>query len=129
MKIYLVEDNLRIRENLTESLEEILAADVVGAAESETAARLWLAENEWELAVVDMFLAEGNGMGVVRSCQDRDESQKLVVLTNYATRHIRETCLQLGADAIFDKSNEIEQFFHYASEHSDELKRKNRLKL
>jgi DNA-binding NarL/FixJ family response regulator len=35
---------------------------------------------------------------------------KVLVLTNYATADIRQRCLRLGADAVFDKSTEIEGF-------------------
>jgi DNA-binding NarL/FixJ family response regulator len=37
----------------------------------------------------------------------------VVVLTNYATADIRQRSLALGADAVFDKSNELDEFFAY----------------
>jgi DNA-binding NarL/FixJ family response regulator len=39
----------------------------------------------------------------------------VVVLTNYPTQEMRRRCLALGADAVFDKSNELEAFFEYCS--------------
>jgi two-component system, OmpR family, response regulator len=36
-----------------------------------------------------------------------------VVLTNYATQVIREHCLALGADRVFDKSGEVERLLEY----------------
>jgi len=32
-----------------------------------------------------------------------------VVLTNYATPEMRSRCQELGADAVFDKSSELEE--------------------
>ena len=112
---YIVEDNHTILENLIESLEEIAYVKVVGHAATESEAKLWLAlhDGHWQLAVVDMFLQEGSGLGVLEGCRDREASQKVVVLTNYATPDIRQRSLALGADAVFDKSNELDDFFAY----------------
>ena len=37
----------------------------------------------------------------------------MVVLSNYATADMRKRCAQLGADAVFDKSNEIDALVDY----------------
>ena len=37
----------------------------------------------------------------------------MVVLSNYATEDMRKRCAQLGADAVFDKSNEIDALVEY----------------
>ena len=122
LKIYLVEDSPVIRENLIESLQEMANAEVVGTSDTEDGACAWLDghKQDWEMAVVDLFLLKGTGMGVVINCKGRDESQKVVVLTNYATEHIKEKCLALGANAVFDKSQELDLFFDYAMAHRDE---------
>lgn len=115
VRIYLVEDSPIIRDNLAESLEELAGARVVGWASTEKEAIEWLTQKNasWDLAVIDLFLLQGSGLNVVTRCKDRNFRQKLVVLTNYATPAIRERCLALGADAIFDKSNELDEFFAY----------------
>ena len=112
---YIVEDNHTILENLIETLEEIASVKVVGHAATELEAKHWLAlhDGHWQLAVVDMFLQEGSGLGVLEGCRDREAHQKVVVLTNYATADIRQRSLALGADAVFDKSNELDDFFAY----------------
>lgn len=116
LRIFLVEDSPVIRANLAESLEELVGARVVGGASSEDEARQWLANNPsaWDLAVVDLFLLQGNGLNVVKSCGNRDLRQKIVVLTGYATPAMRQRCLAAGADAVFDKATEIDEFTRYA---------------
>ncbi|WP_395058821.1 response regulator transcription factor [Polaromonas sp.] len=116
LRIYLVEDSPVIRDALSESLEELVGARMVGWASSEADAIQWLAENPsgWDLAVVDLFLLQGSGMNVVKGCANRELRQKIVVLTGYATPQMRERCLAAGADAIFDKSTEIDEFTTYA---------------
>ena len=112
---YIVEDNQTILENLIQTLEEIASVKVVGHAATESQAKVWLSlhNGNWQLAVVDMFLQEGSGLGVLAGCRDRHPYQTVGGLTNYATADIRERSLALGADAVFDKSNELDEFFAY----------------
>lgn len=115
LNVYIVEDNPTIRENLVGTLEELTGAQVLGMAETENDARRWFAEHPegWRLAIVDLFLKQGSGLGVLQGCVDRQPGQKVIVLTNYATPDIRKRCLLLGADAVFDKSNEIDGLVDY----------------
>ena len=44
---------------------------------------------------------------------------KVVVLSNYATPDMRRKCLELGADRVFDKSNEIDALILYCCRLAD----------
>ena len=66
---------------------------------------------------MDLWLVQGNGLQVVKHL-DRTLSQKIVVLTNYPTRQMRELCMSAGADAFFDKSTELDEFTNYVFEES-----------
>jgi two-component system OmpR family response regulator len=114
-RAYIVEDSPTIRENLIETLEELAEVEAVGTAETETEGKRWLAANDsrWDLAIVDLFLKEGSGLNVVAACRARRPTQKLVVLSNHATNDIRWRCAELGADAVFDKSTEIEKLVEF----------------
>jgi len=116
LRIYLVEDSPVIRAALSESLEELVGARVVNGASTEAQACQWLADhpNDWDLAVVDLFLLEGSGLNVVKVCSQRELRQKVVVLTGYATAAMRQRCLASGADAVFDKATEIDDFTRFA---------------
>lgn len=110
LRAYLVEDNPTIRENLIDTLEELAQVKTVGEAENEAEGAQWLARNtdHWDLAIVDLFLKQGSGLGVVQACQKRSPKQAVIVLSNYATQDMRKRCLALGVDAVFDKSNRID---------------------
>jgi len=114
-KTYLVEDNPVIRENLTGFLEDVADAVVVAHASGEDEAVNWLKKHRdaWDVAIVDLFLDQGNGLGVIDACRQRRADQKVVVLSNYATPDMRARSKALGADAFFDKSAEIEQLLDY----------------
>ena len=115
LRTYIVEDNPTIRANLIDTLEELACITAVGTAETENEGKGWLIDNDqaWDLAIVDLFLKQGNGLGVLQSCRGRRTDQKVVVLTNYATPEIRTRCAQLGVDAVFDKSNEIDALIDF----------------
>ena len=118
LKTYIVEDNPTIRENLIATLEELAGVDAVGMSETENESKRWLSENlgRWDLAIVDLFLKQGSGLGVLAACRGRNPLPKVVVLSNYATNDIRQRCAQLGVDAVFDKSNEIDALVDYCIE-------------
>ncbi|MDN4591636.1 hypothetical protein DBA29_24440 [Xenophilus aerolatus] len=122
LNTYIVEDNLTIRENLVGTLEELTDVNAVGFAETENDARRWLRDHagDWQLAIVDLFLKQGSGLGVLQACSARGPQQKVVVLSNYATPDIRKRCAQLGVDAVFDKSNEIDALVDFCIAHSQQ---------
>ena len=125
VRAYFVEDNPTIRENLIATLEELGGVAPIGYAETEQQGSEWLTNHSanWDLAIVDLFLKQGSGLGVLQACRERNPEQKVVVLTNYATPDIRVRCHQLGVDAVFDKSNEIEALVDYCIEHSNSTQR------
>ena len=114
-KTYLVEDSPVIRDNLVGFLEDIAHAEVVAHASSEDEAVAWLKSHhdQWDIAIIDLFLEQGNGLDVVGACRGRSLDQKVVVLTNYATPAMRARAKALGADAFFDKSAEIDELVEY----------------
>ena len=115
VRAYIVEDSPTIRDNLIETLHELADVEPVGIAETENEGKAWLAEHEadWDVAIVDLFLKQGNGLRVVESCRRRKARQKVIVLSNHATTDMRRRCAQRGADAVFDKSTEIDALIDY----------------
>ena len=114
-RAYIVEDSPTIRENLIETLQELALIEPVGTADTEYEGKKWLAQNDayWDLAIIDLFLKEGNGLNILAALRLRRPTQKMVVLSNHATNDVRWRCVQLGADAVFDKSTEIEALVEY----------------
>jgi two-component system, OmpR family, response regulator len=115
VRAYIVEDSPTIRENLIETLQELAMVESVGSAATESEGKRWLAQNDeyWDLAIIDLVLKEGNGLNILQACRARRPTQRMVVLSNHATNDVRWHCSQLGADAVFDKSTEIEALVDY----------------
>ena len=117
---FLVEDNAVIRKNLIPTLAELGGISVVAFAEGQAEAVDWLQrhDGQWQFAIVDLFLKDGSGLGVIAACKERNPGSQVVVLPNYATPDMRRRCLELGADAFFDKSSQLDEFFAYCETHS-----------
>jgi two-component system OmpR family response regulator len=111
---YLVEDSATIREVLVPTLAELGGVEVLAMAEGEREALDWLGAHgeEADLVILDLFLKNGSGLGVLARRQEL-RLRRVVVLTNYATADIRQRCLELGADAFFDKSTEFDGLLGY----------------
>ena len=106
LKVFLVEDLPRMRSLLGDVFSTIGGLSVVGAAGTEAEAKLWLEEHPggWDVAVIDLVLDQGAGMEVIRRCKAEAGGGQVVVFSSYATPGVRQHCLDLGADAVFDKS-------------------------
>lgn len=110
-KVVLVEDNTTIREMLVPALQELAGAGVVAMADGAQEALATLRQVPWDVLVLDMFLREGTGLEVLAQLPGELAGRKVYVLTNYATADLRKACVRLGADAVFDKSTELDEFF------------------
>jgi len=117
IKIYIVEDSSIIRDNLTDALRESAPIEVVGCAEDERGAIAWLrdAGNQCDLVIVDIFLKNGSGLGVLKAMGEIPDAPERIVLSNHATPEIRVKCKQLGATKVFDKSNELDEMLGWLS--------------
>ena len=125
LQTYLVEDSPLIRESLIATLEELAPVKVVGSADDEDSALRWLGGHAADLVIVDLFLKGGSGLGVLRAAQSAPagsvNGRRHVVLSNYATPAMRERCLALGADGVFDKSTEIDGLLAYCNALAEKL--------
>lgn len=121
LKTFIVEDNPLIYENLVSTLEELTSVEVVGSAGDEASAVQWLSEegDQVDLLIIDIFLLNGSGLGVLQAVKDAGLSVRRVVLTNYASADIRRRCAALGADRVFDKSCELDELIAYCARLAD----------
>jgi two-component system OmpR family response regulator len=117
LKAYVVEDNATIRENLISALEELTCVRVIGNSATEDEGLEWLERNtqDWDLVVVDLFLQRGSGIRLVQRINRSSTSQKIIVFSNYVNASVRKRCAQLGVDAVFDKSTEIDFLVDYCA--------------
>lgn len=114
---YVVEDNPSLCENLVGTLEELTCVRAIGTGSTEGEAAEWLRAHPqaWDLLVVDLFLRSGSGMHLLEQLGTRSPRQKVILFSNYITAGVRKRCAQLGVDAAFDKSTEIDALVDYCA--------------
>ena len=114
LRVFLVEDLQGMRRLIQDLLASIGGLQLVGTAGTEAEANLWLDEHpgEWDVAIIDLVLEQGSGLGVVGRAKRVPQAGKVAVFSSYASKAVREHCLVLGADSVFEKS-ETAAFIHW----------------
>jgi DNA-binding NarL/FixJ family response regulator len=115
LKVFVIEDNVVLRNIIVDALRDIPMVDVLFYADNEISATNWLSSNDgaWDLAVVDLHLRQGSGVGALNWCTTRRPNQRVVVLSGELNDEMRQKCLALRADAVFDKGTEMNDFLSY----------------
>ena len=109
-RILLIEDSAVLTRRLVDLLSEPGRVAVAAQATTQSEALQRLQEAVFDVLVVDIELAEGNGVAVIRHARQMypPQSQPLVVvLTNYASDFVRDHCFAAGADYFLDKMRDI----------------------
>jgi two-component system OmpR family response regulator len=115
-RIYIVEDSAVYRQVLASDLAlSSHQIEIVGHAETEEQAKDWLTTNKngWDLLLIDIFLREGTGAGVVRHCKNRDQTQCIFVMTADPIDQIIAHCMHFGADDAYNKVTEYQQIISH----------------
>lgn len=107
IRVFLVEDMQRMRGLLHDLFSSMGGIRVVGQAATEAEARMWLDEHrgDWDVAVLDLVLAQGGGMNLIRHCKSDATAGRVLVFSSFATPGVRKHCEEMGADAVIDKGD------------------------
>jgi DNA-binding NarL/FixJ family response regulator len=111
MKILLVEDSALISDALVKILSDDSNLTVDGIATTQNRAIALLDQQQFDMLLVDIELAGGNGFEVIRHTQQADYPFKppvLIMLTNHANSQYRRLAKELGVNYFFDKSMDFD---------------------
>lgn len=114
IRVFLIEDLKSTQSLMDELFSSLGGFRIVSAVATEAEAILWLDENPtgWDLAVIDLVIEQGTGMGLIARAKSLPTAGTVLVFSSYASPGVRKHCLRLGADAVFDKS-EPSEFIRY----------------
>ena len=109
LRVFLVEDSPSIRDRLSDYLAEPGQVEIIGFAATEVDAARELRAQIVDVAIVDLNLKEGTGIGVIESVRALRPTAPptIIVLTNYAFPEFEAACRAAGADYFFDKSTQF----------------------
>jgi two-component system response regulator DevR len=109
MKIFLVEDSAPIRERLVEMINDAGGMDVVGEAGSFNDAVSGILATLPDVAILDIKLAEGNGIDVLAEAKRHLAGLRAIILSNYTTPQHLKASVDAGADYFLDKSTDFDK--------------------
>lgn len=109
LKVFLIEDARNIRSVLMDELQQSGQIEVVGYAEDESNALDQLRSEEWDVAIIDIGLRNGNGLAVLAGLtRDGKTYGKRIVFTNSPSVTLQSRSIALGAERFFDKSRDLD---------------------
>ena len=105
VRVLIVEDSRPMQELVGDLLDSVGGFEVVGMASNETAATDWLLRHRggWDLAIVDLLLAEGSGFTLITRC-NKEPGGAVLVFSDFVTPVVRQRCMRLGADGVISKA-------------------------
>ncbi|HEX9444897.1 MAG TPA: response regulator transcription factor [Candidatus Binatia bacterium] len=109
MKVFIVDDSPIIRDRLAAMLSETEDVQMAGHAAGAAEAIRKIREARPDAVVLDIRLASGSGIDVLRAIKKERPEVMVIMLTLYPYSQYRETCLKAGASFFLDKSTGFEQ--------------------
>ncbi len=106
LRIFLVEDNEVVSENLIAAIHEMTSAEVIAVARTEGQALEWMESHTADLYIVDVMLRNGNGLKVLKAADT--ERGTWIVFSNHSMPEVAKVAKEFGADYVMDKSNEVD---------------------
>jgi DNA-binding response OmpR family regulator len=107
LRTLIVEDAPQISDRLVEMVSAPGLVEVQALAATESLALAACDRQVFDLAIVDLQLAQGTGFAVIRRLRANDYQGHracIIVLTNHAVPALKIAAFEAGADHFFDKS-------------------------
>jgi two-component system, NarL family, response regulator DevR len=109
MNLFIVEDAPKTRKELANLLADEKGFAVVGEAGSVRDALVGIEATLPEVVLLDISLPDGSGVEVLKFIRQHDLKLSVVVLTSNPYDALRTKCHALGAAAVLDKLEGLEQ--------------------
>ena len=107
LRVLLVEDSKLLAERVREVLEQIPGVQVVGTADTESAAVAMTRAHDVHAIILDLQLKEGSGFGVLRALGRARPA--VIVLTNFSLPTFAERAKELGVEQFLDKGMDFDR--------------------
>jgi DNA-binding NarL/FixJ family response regulator len=111
IRIITVDDSPVVAERLESMLSEVDSVEYLGNAASLSLALRLINLERPNVVVLDIHLKAGgaNGVHLLIQLKKNYPTMKVIMLTNLSAPQYRRTCMTLGADYFFDKTNDFEK--------------------
>lgn len=108
MRTILVDDHAVYRIGLRLALERMGGVEIVGEATNDTEARLLAARVPFDVAIVDLHLAEGNGVDLTRWLREKHEHCRVIAVSGDCEPMTIARVVQAGAHGFCPKTHSLD---------------------
>lgn len=109
MKVFIADDSGAVVKRLTDLLEEVPGAQLVGKASDVPEAVQGVQKLRPDVLILDLQMPGGSGLDVLRSIRIDQPYLCVLICTNYPYPQLRDECFTAGANFFLDKSAEFEK--------------------
>lgn len=118
-RVLVVDDSLLIQRRVVSMLSGLPDVDVVGTATTVDGAIAQVEALHPDVIVLDVELEQGGkGLTVVEHVMRRHADMQVIALSNFTWQAMRDTYLQAGVKAYFDKALEFEGARNWIAEYA-----------
>jgi len=109
LRVLIADDSKPVAEMLCELISEAGRIEVVGTADSEASTLAAIRGLAPDAVVLDLQLRDGSGTDVIRAVRADAglAAIHLLVTSNHTSPPLKAACLEMGAQAYFDKVKEL----------------------
>jgi DNA-binding NarL/FixJ family response regulator len=118
LKVFIADDSQPVADMLTELITDPGRIEVVGVGDTESATMDSIRRLKPDVVVLDLQLKSGSGTDVIRAVRSDPSlaSLRLLVTSNHTSPQLKAGCIELGAEAFYDKVKELGQLAARISE-------------
>lgn len=117
MKLLIVDDSDLLQDRLCHAIADANKTICMAQAYSFKEGLALFSTFEPDKVILDIALPDGSGINLLRIFKTDKPSVKVFIFTNYPTSEFKKSCMELGADHFFDKSN-LGSILKYVNENS-----------
>jgi DNA-binding NarL/FixJ family response regulator len=109
MRVFVADDSARLRKQIIGLLSELQGIEFVGQAQAAPEALRAIRELKPDVVTLDIQMAGGSGIDVLKQIKRGDSAPVVIVLSNSSSPPYRKSAKDAGADFFLDKSTEFDE--------------------
>ena len=110
IRLFIIDDHPLVVEGIRAMLAAVEDMEVIGSAETASAARGWLKKHQADVIILDISLPDSDGMKLCREIVGEKPDARIIALTTYEEVSFVRGMLQEGALGYLFKTSSTEEF-------------------
>ena len=109
MKVLIADDSRLMRERIRETICIFSEVEIVCETENGIQTQEELNKHNPDLAILDIRMPDKNGLEILKEFRTKNNTTKIIILTNYAYDQYKDRAFENGADYFYSKSEDFDK--------------------